>query len=54
MKVTEVIELVQKARRAGGDKYQSRDGLVVIYVPQYISRSLDAEPPKKLKVTFED
>jgi len=57
MRVVEIIELVQRARRSDGDKYQSNDGRIVIYVPQYISRrdgNLEVDPPEKLKVTFED
>ncbi len=52
MKVVDDIELVKPARKDGGDRYESKDGRLVIYVPQYISRS-DGPLPNKITVTFE-
>lgn len=50
----ELVKLVQRARRSGGDKYESDDGRFTIYVPQYISRPAgQPEPVEKLKVIFE-
>ena len=55
MNVTEELHLIQKAKRFGGDKYESKSGMI-IYVPQHISREDmgRGEPRQLIKVTFED
>lgn len=53
MKVVKFLRLERPARKAGGDRYETEDGKLVIYVPQDISRERGA-PFLKLKITFED
>ena len=50
----ELVNLIQPARKSGGDKYEGNDGRFVLYVPQYISRPAgQPQPVEKLKITFE-
>lgn len=55
-----VVELTRRARKYGGDKYESPPSVkqpkaFVIYIPWYISRpnGFDQPPVDKIKVTFE-
>lgn len=47
-----VVNLVRAAKKAGGDRYESKDGFV-IYIPQDISRPTGGIPLDSIKVTFE-
>ena len=53
MKVEAVVEIVRPARKEGGDRYESSDGLLTIYIPQRISRPNNVLL-NRIKITFED
>ena len=52
MKKEVVVELVRPARKDGGDRYETSDSLLVIYIPQHISRP-ETMPLSQIKITFE-
>ena len=61
MKKVVIVELMRPARKDGGDRYETSDSLLVIYIPQHISRPDVAKvgqhsnmPLSKIKITFED
>ena len=47
-----IVELKRPARKAGGDRYESKDGFV-IYIPQDISRP-SGLPLPLITVTFKE
>ena len=51
---TITVYLKRKAKKSGGDRYESEQGFV-IYIPQYLSRPNGTEnaPLGAIKVTFE-
>lgn len=52
MRTVETLELKRPARKAGGDRYETESGDLVIYIPQDISRPAGT-PVLTIKVTFE-
>ncbi len=53
MKVEKQLVLTRAARKAGGDRYETPDGELTIYIPQNISRVIGIPLPQ-IKITFED
>ena len=48
-----VASLAKKAKKGGGDRYDSDDGAFTPYVPQSVSRPNGGEPVKTMKFTIE-
>ena len=52
MKAIYEMILTRPARKSGGDRYETGDGMIVFYLPQEHSRE-SGKPIEKIKLTIE-